>query len=82
LNGRVRRLEKRAGISPDTEAERGQEWLMSETRARVIAELEAFEARLRRMSEPEREAWLNHPRRQAAFRELKEHLERRRRSGA
>jgi hypothetical protein len=75
LNGRVRRLEGRAGIS---ESEGAKRQYTDERRAEIIAELEAFKARLRRMSELEREAWLNHPRRQAAFRELEEHVERRR----
>jgi hypothetical protein len=81
LNGRVSKLEGRVGI-PKAEAEREEERRMSETRARVIAELNAFEDRMRRMSEPEREALRNDPRRQAELRELEEQIERRRRGGA
>jgi hypothetical protein len=78
LNGRIERLEGRIGI-PKAEAEREEEKRMSETRARVIAELNAFEDRIRSMSEAEREAWRNDPRRQAELRELEERIERRRR---
>ena len=78
LNGRIERLEGRVGI-PKAEAEREEERRMSETRARVIAELNAFEARIRSMSEAEREAWRNDPRRQAELRELEAELEKRRR---
>jgi hypothetical protein len=81
LNGRVSKLEGRVGI-PKAEAEREEERRMSETRARVIAELNAFEDRMRRMSEPEREALRNDPRWQAELRELEEQIERRRRGGA
>jgi len=81
LNGRIERLEGRVGI-PKAEAEREEERRMSATRARVIAELNAFEDRMRRMSAPEREAWRNDPRRQAELRELEERIERRRRGGA
>jgi hypothetical protein len=76
LNGRLDRLEGRIGIS---ESEGAKRQYTEERRAEIIAELEA---RLGRMSEPEREAWLNNPRRQAALRELEEHVERRRRGGA
>ena len=78
LNGRIERLEGRVGI-PKAEAEREEERRMSETRARVIAELNAFEDRIRSMSEAEREAWRNDPSRQAELRELEERIERRRR---
>ena len=79
LNGRVRRLEACAGIS---ESEGVRRQFTEERRAEIIAELEAFKARLRRMSDPEREAWLNHPVRRAEFRRLEERVERRRRGGA
>jgi hypothetical protein len=80
LNGRLERLEGRIGI-PKTEAERAKERRMSETRARVIAELEAFEARRRSMSEAEHRAWRESEECQAERRALEAELERRR-SGA
>jgi hypothetical protein len=79
LEKRLERLEGRAGIS---EAEGAKRRYTEERHAEIIAELEAFEARMRRMSEPEREAWLNHPRRLAALRNLEEQFERRRRGEA
>ena len=81
LNGRIERLEGRVGI-PKAEAEREEERRMSETRARVIAELNAFEDRIRSMSEAEHRAWRKDPRRQAEIRALEEQIERRRRGGA
>jgi len=84
LNGRIERLEGRIGI-PKAEASaqaREQEMRMSETRERCIAELEAFEARVRSMSEADREAWRHDPRRLAAIEELEAEIERRRRGGA
>jgi hypothetical protein len=55
LNGRVRRLEERTGISPEDEAKRRR---YEERRAKIRAELEAFEARRRAMTEEERKASL------------------------
>ena len=84
LNGRIERLEGRIGI-PKAEASaqaREEERRMSETRERVIAELETFERRVRSMSEAEREAWRNDPRTLAAKAELEAEIERRRRGGA
>jgi len=78
LNGRIERLEGRIGIFSKTEAEREEERRMSETRERVIAELEAFERRVRSMSEAEREAWRNDPRRLAEIERLEAEIERRR----
>ena len=78
LNGRVSKLEGRVGI-PKAEAEREEERRMSETRARVIAELNAFEARIRSMSEAERRAWRESEECQAEIRALEAELERRRR---
>jgi chromosome segregation ATPase len=81
LNGRVSKLEGRVGI-PKAEAEREEERRMSETRARVIAELNAFEARIRSMSEAEHRAWRESEECQAEIRALEEQIERRRRGGA
>ena len=78
LNGRVSKLEGRVGI-PKAEAEREEERRMSETRARVIAELNAFEDRIRSMSEAERRAWRESEECQAEIRALEAELERRRR---
>jgi hypothetical protein len=78
LNGRMRRLEGRAGTSKGEGAKHGR---TEERRAEIIAELEALEARVRSMSETEREAWRNDPRRQAALRNLEEQYKRRRRGG-
>jgi len=78
LNGRIERLEGRIGI-PKAEAEREEERRMSETRARVIAELNAFEDRIRSMSEAERRAWRESEEYQAEIRALEAELERRRR---
>jgi hypothetical protein len=78
LNGRISKLEGRVGI-PKAEAEREEERRMSETRARVITELNAFEARIRSMSEAERRAWRESEECQAEIRALEAELERRRR---
>jgi hypothetical protein len=77
LNGRIERLEGRIGI-PKADAEREVERRMSETRARVIAELNAFEARIRSMSEAERRAWRESEEYRAEIRALEAELERRR----
>ena len=50
-----------------------------ERRAEIIAELEAFEARRRSMSEVEWQAWRESEEYQAGVRELEAELERRRR---
>jgi hypothetical protein len=81
LNGRIERLEGRVGI-PKAEAEREAERRMSETRAQVIAELTAFEVRIRSMSEAEHRAWRESEECQAEIRALEEQIERRRRGGA
>jgi len=82
LNGRIERLEGRIGIPKASAQAREEERRMSETRARVIAELEAFERRVRSMSDAEREAWRTDPRTLAAKAELEAEIERRRRGGA
>jgi hypothetical protein len=52
-----------------------------ERRAEIIAELEAFEARRRSMSDADMEAWRNSPEGQAEKRALEAEIERRRRGG-
>jgi hypothetical protein len=78
LNGRMRRLEGRIGLSEASDA-RAEHRRTEERRAEIITELEAFERRVRNMSGAEREEWRNDPRRQAKLRELEEEIERRRR---
>ena len=80
LGRRLEALEGELRI-PETEAKREEERRRAETRARITAELVALEARIRSMSEAEREAWRNDPRRLAELEDLKERLERRRRDG-
>jgi hypothetical protein len=79
LDGRKTRLKGGIGISG---AEGAKRRYTEERRAEIIAKLEAFEARLKNMSEPEREAWFNHPSRLAAFQELEEEVQRRLERGA
>ena len=81
LNGRLERLGKRIG-TPNIEAEREEERRMSETRERVIAELERVEARRRSMGEAEHRAWLESEEGQVLIRALEAEIERRRRGGA
>jgi hypothetical protein len=76
LNRRLKRLEMSTGTSPEDEAKRRR---TEERRAELIAELTAFEARLRGMSVPEWEAWRESPEGQAEERALEAELERRRR---
>ncbi len=78
LEPRLRRLEDRMGTSADQASEARHSYL-EEERAEVRAKLEAFEARLRNMSESEREARRNDPRRLAELQKLKERIERRHR---
>jgi hypothetical protein len=82
LNGRLKRLEENSGILPEDEAKRRH---TEKRRAEIRAELEAFEARLRGMSEAERkawweriEAWRRSPEGQAENRALEAELEKRR----
>jgi hypothetical protein len=81
LRDRMRRLEERTGTSPEDEAKRRH---TEKRRAEIRAELEAFEARRRGMSEAERkewweglEAWRRSPEGQADKRALEAELERR-----
>jgi hypothetical protein len=80
LGRRLEALEGELRI-PETEAQREEEKRRSEVRARINAELKRAEARVRRMSPEELEAWRNDPRRLAELEDLKERLERRRRDG-
>ncbi len=87
LNGRLKRLEGSTySISPEDEAKRRH---TEQRRAEIRAELEAFEARVRGMSEADKkawweriEAWRKSPEGQAEKRALEAELERRRRGGA
>ena len=74
LNGRISKLEGR--IPTSQEAEKHQR---AEDRRAAIAELEAFEARIRTMSEAEHRAWRESEECQAEIRALEAELERRRR---
>ena len=78
LNGRLKRLEGHTGISQEDEAKRQH---TEKRRAEIRAELEAFEARRRSMSNAEMEAWRNSPEGQAEKRALEAELERRHRVG-
>jgi hypothetical protein len=82
LNGRLKRLEENSGILPEDEAKRRH---TEKRRAEIRAELEAFEARRRAMTEEERKAslewlkaWRKSPEGQAEARALEAELERRR----
>jgi hypothetical protein len=82
LERRLEKLEASTGISPQDEAKRRH---TEKRRAEIRAELEAFEARRRGMSEAERkawwkriEAWRRSPEGQAENRALEVELERRR----
>jgi hypothetical protein len=82
LERRLEKLEGRTGISPEDEAKRRH---YEKRRAEIRAELEAFEARRRGMSEAERkasweriEAWRGSPEGQAEARALEAELESRR----
>jgi hypothetical protein len=84
LKKRIERLEESTGISPEDEAKRRH---TQKRRAEIRAELKAFEARRRNMSEAERgearrwlEAWRKSPEGQAENRALEAELERRRRA--
>jgi hypothetical protein len=77
LENRLSRLEDRMGTSAD-QASEARHSSLEEKRTEVRARLEAFEARLRNMSESEREARRNDPRRLAELQKLKESIERRR----
>jgi hypothetical protein len=72
MNGRLRRLEGRIGPPQDTDEEK--------RRARVIAELQRMEARLRSMSPEEHKAWRESPEWAAEKEALEAELERRRRN--
>jgi hypothetical protein len=72
LNGRLRRLEGRIEPPQDTDEEK--------RRARVIAELQSLEARLRHMSPEEHKAWRESPEWAAEKEALEAELERRRRA--
>jgi hypothetical protein len=76
VENRLSRLEDRMGTSAD-QASEARHSSLEEKRAKVRAKLEAFEPRLRNMSESEREARRNHPRRLAELQKLKECIERR-----
>ena len=77
LNGRLDRLEGRIGI-PKTEAQREQEREQERRKQRVIAELTALEAHIKRMSKAERDAWRNSPQQLTLRAEFEEHERRRR----
>jgi vacuolar-type H+-ATPase subunit I/STV1 len=84
LNGRLKRLEESSGISPEDEAKRRE---YEKRRAEIRAELEAFEARRRTMTEEERKAalewlkaWRTSPEGQAENRALEAELARRRKA--
>jgi hypothetical protein len=75
--GLERRLERLEGRFPASqEAEKHQR---TEVRRAAIAELEAYEARIRSMSEAEHRAWRESEEVQAEIRALEAELERRRR---
>ena len=85
LRDRMKRLEQSTGTSPEDEAQRRH---TEKRRAEIRAELKAFEARRRGMSEAERraawesiEAWRRSPEGQAENAALEAELERRRRGG-
>jgi hypothetical protein len=77
LNGHLRRLAEALG-TPETEAKQVEERRMSETRARIIVDLERAEARWRSMSAAALAAWRRSPEGQAEIRELEEAIERKR----
>ena len=77
LDKRIEALEDRMGTSAD-QASEARHMYLEEKRAEVMANVEAFEARLRNMSESERDARRNDPRRLAELKKLKESIERRR----
>lgn len=74
LNGRLKRLERSIEPTEDEAKRRRTE----KRRAEINAELKAFEARRRSMSEAEWEAWRESPEGQAEKRALEFCLERRR----
>jgi hypothetical protein len=75
LERRLERLEGRTGISPEEEAKRQH---TDKRRAEIRAELEAFEARRRNMSEAEEKAWRESEEFQTEKRALEAAIERRR----
>jgi hypothetical protein len=80
LGRRLEALEGELRI-PETEARREEEKRASEVRARINAELERLEARVRSMSPEELKAWRNSPEVLAEKEELEAEIERRRRAG-
>ena len=80
LNGHLRRLAEALGM-PETEAKQEEERRMSETRARIIAELARAEAHWRSMSAADLEAWRRSPEGQAEILALEEAIEANTRNG-
>ena len=76
-----KRLERLEGRLPDPREDVEKHQRTEERRAEIIAELEAFEHRLRNMSKDEHEAWRESEEYTNGVRELEAELERRRRGG-
>ena len=76
-----KRLERLEGRLPDTREGVQDYQRTEERRAEIIAELEAFERRVRNMSEAEWAAWRESEEYKNGVRELEAELERRRRGG-